>query len=606
MALNNFFGNGSSAAVVFEIRLDQDIIVLRGSEQEASSALLKGVVVLCITEPLTIKNVFLELTGTSKLAFPGDLNSRGSRSRYFKHESSFQYKKFPCTKFENKTHTLKPGNYEYPFEAVIQGDWPESVEGLEESWVVYKLKATVERRLAHDLHSRKHLRVIRTLDPSALELAHAMSVENVWPNKVEYSLSTPNKAVIFGTSVHIDIHLTPLLKALKIGRVRIKLTESQEYSAQDRSHKASRDVAIDEYQVEEGSETIDSDGQEGYNISRLIQLPRTLRECVQDVDCKGLKIRHKLKFNIQLLNPDGHVSELRAMLPISIFISPNLPIDEFNNLIDRGPLNAQDMEIIEQHAPPLYGEHQFDQLYSDIDPSGYMTPTTGLNTPLRSRSRNASIENLSSLSAIAEDAVPHQLLQSRLHNLSEPSHGRWLPGRTQISPHGSNAPTMTLSDNAVEGDSAMRPHSIPTPESYFPDSHDSNSRPSTSNPLSRHHSGEDGNSSHSSQTPQPAEIDAAILSKVPSYSTARRAPHIVPYSEDLPDYATATSRPPSPQMSLPQTPGPVHVHGSTTDINSAYSSTSTIPRSRLLPNPNTLQDEDRRLRLMQLRGGGGR
>lgn len=76
---------------------------------------------------------------------------------------------------KNNSETLPAGNYEYPFEAVLPGDSPESVEGLPDTWVIYRMKATVQRgRFAKDVQARKHLRVIRTFDESALELSHAM------------------------------------------------------------------------------------------------------------------------------------------------------------------------------------------------------------------------------------------------------------------------------------------------------------------------------------------------------------------------------------------------------------------------------------------------
>lgn len=51
---------------------------------------------------------------------------------------------------------------------------PESVEGLSETWVMYRFKAEIGRKYAKDIVARKPLRIIRTLDPSALELSHAM------------------------------------------------------------------------------------------------------------------------------------------------------------------------------------------------------------------------------------------------------------------------------------------------------------------------------------------------------------------------------------------------------------------------------------------------
>jgi hypothetical protein len=75
---------------------------------------------------------------------------------------------------KGKTETLKAGNYEYPFEVILPGSLPESIEGLSESWIIYRFKAIIGRKYAKDIIVRKPLRIIRTLDPGALELAHAM------------------------------------------------------------------------------------------------------------------------------------------------------------------------------------------------------------------------------------------------------------------------------------------------------------------------------------------------------------------------------------------------------------------------------------------------
>jgi hypothetical protein len=74
---------GRSSATLFEIRfvvlcsrlcplltiprLDNEIIVLRGAESEASSQMLRGVVVLCLPAPLKIEDVHLRMTGQLKI-----------------------------------------------------------------------------------------------------------------------------------------------------------------------------------------------------------------------------------------------------------------------------------------------------------------------------------------------------------------------------------------------------------------------------------------------------------------------------------------------------------------------------------------------------------
>jgi hypothetical protein len=55
---------GKHACALFEIRLENDFIVFRGNDHEASGQLLKGTVVLCLSAPLKIENIHLKLTGT--------------------------------------------------------------------------------------------------------------------------------------------------------------------------------------------------------------------------------------------------------------------------------------------------------------------------------------------------------------------------------------------------------------------------------------------------------------------------------------------------------------------------------------------------------------
>lgn len=75
---------------------------------------------------------------------------------------------------KGKTETLTADNYEYPFDIVLDGGLPESIEGLPESWIVYRFKAEIGRKYSKDIQIRKPLRIIRTLGPSALETAHEM------------------------------------------------------------------------------------------------------------------------------------------------------------------------------------------------------------------------------------------------------------------------------------------------------------------------------------------------------------------------------------------------------------------------------------------------
>lgn len=77
--------------------------------------------------------------------------------------------------FKKSTEALPAGNYEWPFDKLIPGSTPESLEGLHDSWIIYRMKATIERgMLQQNSIARKQVHILRLLDATALELAHSM------------------------------------------------------------------------------------------------------------------------------------------------------------------------------------------------------------------------------------------------------------------------------------------------------------------------------------------------------------------------------------------------------------------------------------------------
>ena len=51
------------ASLILASRLDDDFVVFRGSEHESAGQLVKGVVVLCLPQPLKVEEIRLKLTG---------------------------------------------------------------------------------------------------------------------------------------------------------------------------------------------------------------------------------------------------------------------------------------------------------------------------------------------------------------------------------------------------------------------------------------------------------------------------------------------------------------------------------------------------------------
>ncbi|KAL8872247.1 MAG: hypothetical protein Q9174_002094 [Haloplaca sp. 1 TL-2023] len=404
--------------------LDQNPLVLWGGRDEAPGALLKGTLVLCLADSLKVQSLRLRFTGEKRVSWRQASGTQKKDEVFLRNVWEFVHL---GTK---RSDTLSAGNYEFPFDYVIPGNYPESIEGLAD-WIVYRMKATIDRGLlAQNVLARKHLRIVRTLATTAEELFSDMAIENIWEGKVNYTLSTPSKGVVFGTAILANFKLASQLKGLTIGQVETRVCENQKTTFESKKGikkpPVTRIVAEDQFEYPQDQATQCVDGQDSWIFSRSLSLPRSLKQCLQTVDALGIRVSHKLVFKVKLINPDGHVSALHATLPIHIFLSPTLPLNEDQNTIMPGP-GIADPRAFAIGAPPIYGEHQLDRLFGELDTAGYMTPpgnasrnASGAGTPFNSRSRTGSINNLASLNAMTSDSAA-ATLQTRLHNLGDGS-----------------------------------------------------------------------------------------------------------------------------------------------------------------------------------------
>lgn len=266
-------------------------------------------------------------------------------------------------------------------------------------------------------------------------------------------------------------------------------------------------------------------------------------------------------------------------MPVSVFISPHLAIDDENNLVDQTPQTAQRaVDDLAQQAPPLYGEHQFDQLYSDVDPSGYRTPgpTSGPGTPFGTLSRNLSTENLASMNAVTTTDISASALHSRLSSLR----ANRLSYHTPLDHE--NHPEVRLG--------------LP-PTDYFggPSSGSTTSNTPASPVLSRrasdeanHHESPDHDHDHDHDheripsgmaTPfQPHSRELERLSRVPSYDTAMRSNiRMGNGNAGLPDYNSAVgseNHTPTP----PQSPQRAYMREGGTRVSDQNLPTLDLPR----------------------------
>ncbi|KAJ4350437.1 uncharacterized protein N0V89_009058 [Didymosphaeria variabile] len=555
---------GRNAGPVLEIQPSSPFIVFYGESSEAQSTELTGKLILNNPESMSVKSIRMTLQGTRKVAWH---TTNTVTPQPISQKTNFLLENlslFPVDGSKNKAHKINAGVHEWEFKFKMPSTLDESVEGLPTNWIVYNLKATVDRGyISKPLSACSHIRVIRTLGRDLMESVPMEQInEDIWASKIAYKITVPQKNYIVGTSITADYVLIPLRKGVEIANIKMELIESRQlfcdYAGRRVSHTTEVQVACTEGLMPENSKNVVPEGVEDadqlfdecHRFSMTLDLPKSLKNCRQSVDTENIRISHKLRLYVNLHNPEGHTSQLLVKNHVHLFISPNLPPGEDQSvLVDPEVLSQQAVQDeVNQNAPPTYGLHQLDSLYNDIDPSGFMTPgahasygSSGATTPFYAQSRSGSAEDLASLNAIAGGGASATALQHRLQNLnlnSQGSHSRLIPTRHHSS--GGNTPL-------------SRPDGVNhTPPTGYFDLHQ--------------------------------DYDMEALTRTPSYNTAVRTPARTPISEDLPSYEIATSRPSSPSRtptSRGTTPSPARSLDTLreeTERNTAINSRRESPR----------------------------
>lgn len=292
---------------------------------------------------------------------------------------------------EEKTFVLPAGNYELPFHAVIPGDIQETVEGLKGGLISYKMVTCMRDESGHKKFLRDcTVRVFRTLPPETLFLPEALSISNIWPEKIQYMMDLVLKHVAVGASLSVSLKLIPLVKGLRFGKVILAVTEYFTYKDLGNAvyddnrrvviKKINPGISDDAYQQYEDdllrvetqiSTQPDPDTQisvqnDAWKVDTRIKMPSTFGVIAQDCDLGSIKVRHKLKVKVQIINRDKHVSELRANLPIIVHISPRETVFGYHgskckseDAIFEGL--GESTVPLDSWAPPEYTRHVYDR-----------------------------------------------------------------------------------------------------------------------------------------------------------------------------------------------------------------------------------------------------
>jgi hypothetical protein len=211
-----------------------------------------------------------------------------------------------------KAFTLAPGEHKWNFELTLSGDLPQSVE-TKSGQVLYTLKATVERpTFMQNILKKVPVQVMRCVLPSEFELVQSIFVSNVWPGKMSYDITLPSKVFCRGQPMCTTFQVRPLAPNLKIRSITCILKESCTYTA---NHCTKTDARIIERKRQDHPFLRCTGDEWTASVSLDVPSMASKTACC-DADCQLIKIRHKIKISMSILNEDGHLSELRCSIPV--------------------------------------------------------------------------------------------------------------------------------------------------------------------------------------------------------------------------------------------------------------------------------------------------
>jgi hypothetical protein len=170
--------------------------------------------------------------------------------------------------------------------------------------------------------------MIRSVLPSEFELVQSLEIHNTWSEKMVYDISLPSKLYAHNAIIPVSFTILPIANKLRVHAIMATLKECCTYEANNKRKTDSRIIKVSRQENPFTAAVVNHGGSDGsvpqstpWTRVLDVQVPARSPMIFCDANSDMIRIRHKLKFVISIVNGDGHFSELRATLPIVIMDS---------------------------------------------------------------------------------------------------------------------------------------------------------------------------------------------------------------------------------------------------------------------------------------------
>lgn len=229
---------------------------------------------------------------------------------------------------QKENHLLKPGQYSYEFELILPGKLPESTHVAKYYLVQYQLRAVAERPgfLVPNYTIVKNIHLSRQKSCIISDYLEPIVVESRWASKLDYEISIPTRVFTFGDTIPITIQVFPLAPHLHIRYLCCTFKEYMTcraingwFNGKNKTHgRIIKYIRKDQHTLVDKGIVRDATV---WTTELKIQVPESMTDIQCDAKNESVKVRHQLKLVMSIENEDGHISELRAALPVVIAIT---------------------------------------------------------------------------------------------------------------------------------------------------------------------------------------------------------------------------------------------------------------------------------------------
>lgn len=233
---------------------------------------------------------------------------------------------------QNKDHLLVAGNHSFDFELVLPGSLPETTHVAKYYLVQYQLKAIAERPsfLQRNYITRREIHLSRQKLSISTDYLDPIMITNHWTDKLDYEITMPTKVYSHGDTIPITIKAMALAPNLHIRYVSCTFKEYMTcraingwFNGKNKSHGRIIHYSRVDQEGESGILPYHNDAAV-WSTTMNVHIPDSFEEIQCDAHNDSVRVKHKLKFIMSIENEDGHISELRAVLPVIIAITNSI------------------------------------------------------------------------------------------------------------------------------------------------------------------------------------------------------------------------------------------------------------------------------------------